>query len=694
MKRIEDILANYLSRADFLLKGLLQLFKAFLALAFLMFVFRVVFFIYFGEISQFFEFSSDILRAFWIGFQYDTVVITYFLFPLYINLIFISLIKNIFLYNCFQYIFKFFYVVFSLMIALVLITDLGFYSFFQDHINILIFGLFEDDTIALFKTLHKNYPLGWALLGFFFYFLLQIKVSTSLFQALHKKSLPLIQPGFFKYVLISLTACLLLVGGMRGGYGKFVISPKYSDFSDKEFINQLAYNGVVALEQAITLRMSRNNDEFSMTQAMGYGDNIHQAFTDYLGVDASPTPKDQLLNLIRRRTAVLVGGKEYKYNVIVLLMESFGSHWLKYNSEKFNFLGDLKKHFDEDYYFSNFISSENGTIGSLMTLATNVPPRPGKRFLSESKFMRTPLDSAAHIPYLNKGYETSFLYGGKLAWRDIGRYFKLQKYHNTYGENKIKNALLLTGRQGTEWGLYDHHLFDFMFNKLTHSSVPQFMLALSTSNHPPFEVPPEYEPLPLEISRELEGKILREQDLFKDRFKAFQYANQSLANFIQKIKDDPDLSARTIVVVTGDHNFWGFINYEKEEAYSKFKVPLYFYIPKQLRPSQYDSAKLASHEDIMSTIYNLSLSDSEYLSFGEDLFSAEKSFAINSVIYASDEGLSYKGKKYNWGREIPLVGAPIPANPTHSLLKELERRFRSTMTIADYYLEESLQKSE
>jgi hypothetical protein len=42
---------------------------------------------------------------------------------------------------------------------LILCVDFGFYSYFQNHINILIFGIFEDDTKALFSTLAKNYRL-------------------------------------------------------------------------------------------------------------------------------------------------------------------------------------------------------------------------------------------------------------------------------------------------------------------------------------------------------------------------------------------------------------------------------------------------------------------------------------------------------------------------------------------------------
>ena len=90
----------------------------------------------------------------------------------------------------------------------------------------------------------------------------------------------------------------------------------------------------------------------------------------------------------------------------------------------------------------------------------------------------------------------------------------------------------------------------------------------------------------------------------------------------------------------------------------------------------------------------MALSDTEYLSFGEDLFSNEESFAINNSIYASKEGVSYRGKKYLWDQNLPLLGAPLINGPEKNQLDKLERRYKSTMTIVDFYLESLLGKTE
>lgn len=677
-------MAKYLNRTDLLLRGLIQQLKLYSIVIIVMTIFRLVFLLYFSAPQYFEENLSDILAAFVLGWKYDSIVASYLMVFFYLLVLPISLLKDVKLFNLYQWLMRFGFVLGVSSITLIMICDLGFYSFFQDHINILFFGLVEDDTRALLDSIEKGYPLKLVIGALLIFVVVLSFWSQKLFKKIKQRELPNVSAGFFKYITLYVTFGILLFGGLRGGYGPLVLAPKYSDFSKIEFINHLSYNGVIALDEAIRLRNDSNQKSYNMTKAMGYGDDIYEAFKDYIGIDVGPTPKDQLLNLIRRRTSEKLNLHNEKFHVVVFVMESFGNHWLKYQSESFDILGDLSAYFAQGHYFKNIISSDNGTIGSLMTLTTNIPPRPGKRFLSESKFMRLPLDSASHLPFKRNGYETTFVYGGKLSWRNIGAYMKVQAFHNLIGENIIRSDLKLVDPAGTEWGLYDEHLFNHTFDRLKRAKRPQFILALSTSNHPPFEVPKNYRPKNLILPQELENKILREKDLFMQRFLAYQYANQALADFLKRIEEN-GLKEKVIVAITGDHNFWGFINYELSEAYSKYRVPLFLSIPDKIKPQEFNPDRIGSHEDIMITLYNLSLSNTEYFSFGEDLFSTADSFAINSGIYASKEGVVYKGKNFLWD-SIPMI-------QTDQLFKkfdELDTRYRSIMTISDYYLESML----
>ena len=672
------------NKNDYLYIGLFKLIKVFIFLMSLLLLFRIFFTIYFGEPNVLEQYELDLLKSYMMGFKYDCLVISYAVTPSFLLLTLVSLTKNNFINNFYTFLNRFYFLFITLFIIIISICDLGFYSFFQDHINILFFGIIEDDTVALFESIKKNYPLEIGLTSVFafalgVYFLLRkIFTFTKHVGSQFNSSIP-------KFLSLTIIVLLLLVGGLRGGYGKLVIAPKYSEVSENEFINQISLNGLISLEKAYKVRKLSNSDDTDLYERLGY-QSISQALSDYLGMKVNIKKDKEFINSIKLTTSKNLVSKKIRPNVIVIVMESFGANWMKYNSENFNFLSGLERHFSEDILFKNTLSSDNGTIGSLLSIATNIPNRPGARFLSESKYLRTPLDSSSNIPFKKNGYETTFYYGGKLGWRDIGKYFKYQKFDNVIGENSISSELNLNGRNGTEWGLYDEHLFESIYRRLKSKKSPQFIMALSTSNHPPFETPKDYNTKSLLIPEKLNDKILRERSLFLERFKAFQYANSSLSNLLDKIKNS-SLAENTIVAVTGDHNFWGFINYSLSDAFAKHTVPLYFYIPKSLMAVDIDNSKFASHIDIMPSLYNLALSETDYISFGTNLFTQSKGIAIGANVIASRRGVIYKNKSYEWNN-IPYI-----KQRSEKKFDELRKYYNSLLSISDYFIKINFQKT-
>lgn len=674
-----------LNRNDLLFISLRKAFGFYLLCISILTLGRLGFVAYFAPPGLYEDYFSDLLQAFYMGWRYDSIVASYLVAPFVLISIFVATFRSKLLTDLLYKFSRFFYFFAALIIFVFTAADLGFYSYFQDHLNILFFGVIEDDTAALATTVWKNYPvtlmsagIGLALVGL-------LVLVRKIFSPLGRRR-SFFQPGPVSFVFMSLLSFVLLIGGVRGGYGVFVLAPKYADFSPSMFVNQVALNGIVTFENAYKLRRRQSSSNFSLEKSMGYRKGIHQAFTDFLGIDTSPTNESQLTKLLERRTPPSEKLDEIKPHVVVFIMESFGGSWNRFNSPEFDFLVGLKKHMGEDFYFENFISSDNGTIGSLMAIASNLPPRPGARYLSESKYMQLELPSAAHVPYKTRGYETSFVYGGKLGWRGIGKYFKRQGYHNVEGENAIKLNLGLEEKSGTEWGLYDEHMFGHILKKLKDAKRPQFILALSTSNHPPFETPASYKaPSELTIPDDLKERISREEDLFLERFKAFQYANDSLSNFIDSVKAG-NLKDRTIVSFTGDHNFWGFMNYTGSERFLKYQVPFYIYAPKEIAPKNYEPNKLGSHEDIFPTLYYLSLSDTPFVAFGENLFSDVKSYAIGANIYAGDDGVVYKGKNYVW-KEKPYTG-----EKSESDLNQESKVYRSSVSVADFFLRQAFKE--
>lgn len=667
-----------LNRNDLYWLALKRYFRLYLLFVFLFLVGRLIFSLYFAPAGLLADNLSEVFYAFFMGWRYDTIIISYLSIPYVLLNMLLVLFRSRNMYNIFYKFFSFyFYLAFFLIIAMT-VCDLGFYSFFQDHLNILFFGLLEDDTTAIFKSIWKNYPVIWLSIPLIIFFVSVFIFMKKNFSKISHTERGVFTPGAIKLLLLINFTFLLLFGGLRGGYSWYVLAPKYSDFSKYQFINSIALNGFITFEKAIKLRHTRNQSNFQMYKALGYKD-IQSAFRDYLQVPINTNNDHELIHKLVRTTPRNDVLKENPPHVVMLLAESFGGYWMQYNKEGFDFLGPLKKHFEQDILFENFLSANNGTIGSLVSLQSTIPDRPGQRYLSESEYMLTHLSSSINYPFSQSGYETTFIYGGKLAWRDVGKYFKAQKYDNVIGENYLKENLNLTGDYGTEWGIYDEHVFSYIKKQLENATRPQFFLILSTSNHPPFQYPKKFSVNDFAFPESLDKRVNRERDLFSVRFKAFKYANTVFSNFIDWFKGN-EFKEKMIFALTGDHNFFGFLNYKEDEKFLMHSVPLYIYLPEHIRPEQYDKTKLGSHEDIFATIFPRALSEAKYIVFGEDLFSNKKTYAINSKLYASSEGLYYDDQAYQWS------SLPRTKRNKEITFPDLLKYKNSMLSVVGYYL--------
>jgi hypothetical protein len=131
------------------------------------------------------------------------------------------------------------------------------------------------------------------------------------------------------------------------------------------------------------------------------------------------------------------------------------------------------------------------------------------------------------------------------------------------------------------------------------------------------------------------------------------------------------------------------MNYKKEESFSKYKVPLYFYIPESLKPNKYDENKVAGHEDVMTTLYQLALSNTSFYSFGDDLFSPRESNALSAAVYANQFGGFVQGKPFLFEQNSSVFQSLVPDN-----LIELKKQYRSTLSVADFFIRSELSHNE
>jgi phosphoglycerol transferase MdoB-like AlkP superfamily enzyme len=638
----------------------------------LMSAYRLIFFIYYSKGVNFNGLGFDILKAFYMGCYFDLSVLATLNAPAVVLFVLLFIIGKQSPLKLFFYSLKYYYTIFISVILALCCVDFYFYAYFKDHLNILVFGFFEDDTLALIKTFYENYNLFLMSCGIF-------AISTAVFfiskTILKLKSYAFTFSNIFFRLLISAALVFSSILMIRGGVGLLPIGERL-DISSNSFLNKTALNCVFNLGRALEYKMKVSDIDY--IAKTGYENNIRQAFADFLGKDINTIPEKPEESLLFK-TSANKKIENLKPNVILIIMESFANDLIKYNSEQFNVLGELKKHFDEDIVFHNFSSEGNITIKAIEATFLNVRRRPDSESLTQSKYAYKQYQFSAVAPYKQNGYEAFFLYGGNTGWRNMGT------FASNLGFDKILsgNAKKYFAASGC-WGVYDEYLFDLAFETLSHNDNNKFIYVLTTTNHSPYTLPKDYKQLPLETSKSLKDAT-NDINRAQQRFATYQYSNEMLGRFIDKIKNSK-YADNTIVAVTGDHSFNA---YRIESFFDEIRVPFYLYIPKSIRPKNVNTDVFGSHLDIMPTLYNLSLSNTKYMSEGIDLLSEnvannvihyenyifDKNYAVSDDIFKNNIVYYAFDDKHN-----------LVASNKKDEHKKLLRHFLSATAIADYLI--------
>ncbi|WP_249292249.1 LTA synthase family protein [Achromobacter ruhlandii] len=279
----------------------------------------------------------------------------------------------------------------------------------------------------------------------------------------------------------------------------------------------------------------------------------------------------------------------------------------------------LRPHWQQDWRFDRFLSEGNGTIDSLSRLLVRSPVLA----TSQSSAASATFASNAFTPFLARGYRVVFVTSGAATWRNLGR------FATHLGAQEFADQLTLRQRypeaQPGAWGVPDEYMFRYIAERLARADrdgEPLFVVALSTTHHPPFLVPEGGQRGGLDLSDIERLPYYDSWSGLDEAFDTLRYANDQLGRFLTGLKASAQ-GARTIVAVTGDHNILG-VDYAADSDIALARaVPFYLYVPPGYRgQSTYDPSRPGSHKDILPTLYHLSLPDTPYFRSGCDLLAA------------------------------------------------------------------------
>lgn len=561
-------------------------------------------------------YTSDMIPAFQRGFRFDLKVAGFLFLPLIVWLLLgffaEAKIKSVKIVSGMNKTMK---ILWPLILFLFLV-DQQYYSFFQSHINILAFGIAEDDTRAVLASVWSDHPLIRVLLilatsTYIVYKLLNIAQREILKISIHNKFNKYFSLKNFTIAFLFFAPAYVLA--MRGSFSIFPLQRDDGNISNHPYINYLVINPFFAIKEAI---QEKQNTKKLLTENEILSLNGLKSKTEALQALNLSSEKD-----LFKTSSPNPEARKKPFHLVFAMMESWSNSYIDFhNKEKNDLLSSLEPHLKEDYIFRNFYSSTNGTI---TTIEAMIFSKENNLLIWNSPFRFQNFESSIAKPFHDKGYRTVFITSGKLGWRNLSQWIKNQYFDEAYGQEEITKRL--PNALTCEWGVFDEYAFQLSREILLESKErPTFIFIQTTSNHTPYELPPHYTPTPTHIPQELETTLSSTREFAERSLVGYQYSNHALGDYISAIENEASLSENTIIAASGDHNAWSLIprNSTIIPVKMQLSVPFYLRLPERLRKQvYYDPQRAGSHKDLQATFVNLALDEAKYFAMGNNLFS-------------------------------------------------------------------------
>lgn len=549
-------------------------------------------------------YKADLVPAFMRGFRFDFKVASFLFLPVLV----LGLVHAFWPQKSLVLVAKKVTHFIWLLALILIMVDQQYYAFFQSHINVLIFGIAEDDTTAVLHSMWTDHPVvRWLLIVGTLYYLIQW---------INKKFLnatPHLQLPVKKTLLVFLLYIPLHVLLMRGSItSPFPLQRDDSIVSNHPFINYLVMNPFFAIKEAIK---DKNNSSSYLPETKILEKHSLESLEQALHF-AEKKDWDALYSISSKNTLL----EEKKPNVVYVMMESWSGFLFDNHAKDNNLLSTFEPHIREDYLFRNVLSATTSTLPAMEGMLMGKEIR--DVFIWNSPFRFKSFPSAIAQVYKSKGYRTVFITSGKMGWRNLNQWIPKQGFEEMYGQNDILSKY--DDALECSWGVYDEYSFRLAGDILKNETQrPLFIYVMTTSNHTPYEIPPHFKPGPTKIPSELGPALTTSEDLAQKSLVGYQYANKALGDFISDVKDHRAIKDNTVLLAVGDHSSW-MLSPRNSEIMSPAKalsVPLYFYLPEYLKSSiQFSPERAASQKDILSTLIPLTLSEARYFNLGTNLF--------------------------------------------------------------------------
>lgn len=532
------------------------------------------------------------------------------------------------------------------------LVNVHYFGFYKTPIDPVVFGFLEDDTQAIVQTIWRDFPVWSTLLALVLLSGAAIMLRKRLYTRLAPRLLQWHLPARQALLAVAV-AIFALVFSIKGTLRAMALERQNISVTTSQFLNDMVPNGAIAFSFAWDNRRDSQNfsDPLVGLKNLGFGSPMEAA--RQLGLQAD-NEKRLRQSLFVQDAAQAITPKK---NLLFFMMESWSAEPFLYHAKDFDVLGRLAPVMGSACHFSNFDSAQTSTHPSLEAILFASPITP----LTLGSQGKKPIAWSVAQTMRKAGYRTVFLTSSPAGWRDLDRVLKIQGFDEVVDAAQLR-ALYPDATMGI-WGVWDSYVFKYLSQRLEKplDDKPLFVFTLTSTNHPPYELPSEYQRVERNMDK-WHGE--RESASLGSNLDTYHYATDLLGGLVQQVQSSA-LRSNTIIAATGDHNVRSFGTYATpQRRYLASQVPFIIWGDGVNCGSQRQLP--ASHRDMFPTLFPLTGIHRGYLNTGRNLLAdpdSEPNPALSAPHSVSYTGIA-RNAKGSWA-----LGHPASFTCTHANLQ-------------------------
>ncbi len=332
------------------------------------------------------------------------------------------------------------------------------------------------------------------------------------------------------------------------------LSQQDIQFFDNRYDQEIAKNGAYSFFAAF-----RNNDlpyrDFYISMDEKEAESRATRMVLQQNSEFTPTTTHPL------HRHIAVDKSEIRPNVIQITVESLSAEYLGYFGNTKGLTPNLDRLATQSLTFTNFKATGTRTVRGMESLTLSIPPTPGRSIVKRPD--NENLFTIGSV-FREKGYQTSFLYGGRGYFDNMNAFFAGNGFTIHDQSSEPDEGVEFTNA----WGVSDEDLYKWVLAEADKSAAegkPFFHFVMTTSNHRPYTFPDNRIDLPSHSGRAA----------------AVKYTDYAIGQFIEKARSKPWFD-NTIIVIVADHCA-GSAG-KTDLPVENYAIPLFIYAPSIIKP--------------------------------------------------------------------------------------------------------------